>query len=390
MKILYLASATFPSEKSHSLSIIRVCQAFHNAGHDVTLSGRSPESRYEPEDPIAFYGLKGGFSVITHKVSNLLKLRFFRALLIDGLVSAWKTRKLLSQLKPDIIYSRLTLAELVFVPSTIPVIYEMHSLGPLGQKFNRRWAFILLTKIKNFKKIIVTTKVLAEILERRFPEIEITLAPLSADLPVEISEIDLNDFRKNNLKGNGAPFHVGYTGYLDTQGLRGTDIIVKCAAELPNVAFHIVGGESKIVDYWREYSEKYNSNKNIFFYGYRNPKEMPYFLNCFDVVLAPLQFRPSSRAPTGENMSPLKLPQYMSYGKAIVASDIPAHREYLTPNETASLVTHDSIEEWVKAINLLLQNPEIRENMRQKVIDNYRSTFTHEKRVRQILSGSSF
>lgn len=91
----------------------------------MTLSGQSPDHQYEPEDPIAFYGLKGGFSVITHKVSNLFKTRVFRARLIDELVSAWKTGKLLNRLKPDIIYSRRTLADLVFVRSAIPVIYEI-------------------------------------------------------------------------------------------------------------------------------------------------------------------------------------------------------------------------------------------------------------------------
>ena len=45
----------------------------------------------------------------------------------------------------------------------------------------------------------------------------------------------------------------------------------------------------------------------IFFYGYKNPSMMPYFLNCFNVVLAPLQYRPEARAPLGANMSPLKL-----------------------------------------------------------------------------------
>jgi glycosyltransferase involved in cell wall biosynthesis len=387
MKILYLSSATFPSEKSHSLSIIRICQAFHDAGHDVTLSGQSPDHRYEPEDILVFYGLRGGFSVLTHKVSSLFKMRIFRAFFIDGLISAWKTRKFFSQLKPDIIYSRLTLAELVFVPSAIPVIYEMHSLGPLGKEFTRKWAFTLLTRIKNFKKIIVTTDFLAEILRERFAKIEVSVARLSADLPVSVDQNDLADFQSTELKGDSFAYHVGYTGYLDTRGLRGTDVIVKCAAELPEAAFHIVGGEPEIVEYWRGYSEKYNKNKNIFFYGYRNPNEMPYFLNFFDVVLAPLQHRPSTRAPIGENMSPLKLPQYMSYGKAIVASDIPAHRECLVSNETALLVTPDSIEEWVTAINILLHDAEKRKNMSQNAIDTYYSGFTHEIRLKQILSG---
>ena len=41
------------------------------------------------------------------------------------------TQEELKKFKPDIIYSRLTLFELFFLPKDIPVLYEMHSLGYL-------------------------------------------------------------------------------------------------------------------------------------------------------------------------------------------------------------------------------------------------------------------
>ena len=112
-----------------------------------------------------------------------------------------------------------------------------------------------------------------------------------------------------------------------------------------------------------------------------------FFLNCFDVALAPLQFRPSKRAPKGQGMSPLKIPQYMGYAKAIVASDIPAHREILKHNETALLVPADGIIEWVEAIKSFLANPEKRAEMGQKARQHYKSEFTPQIRVKRILDG---
>ena len=117
-------------------------------------------------------------------------------------------------------------------------------------------------------------------------------------------------FRERNLKGVNFKHHVGYTGYLDTIGLRGTDLICRVASSMPKVAFHIVGGEQVVVDYWKGYAEQFNKNDNIYLYGYRKPSDMPSFLSCFDLVLAPLQLKVSNSAPTGMNMSPLKLPQY--------------------------------------------------------------------------------
>jgi glycosyltransferase involved in cell wall biosynthesis len=179
--------------------------------------------------------------------------------------------------------------------------------------------------------------------------------------------------------------HVGYTGYLDNYGLRGTDIICKVAAQTPEAAFHIVGGAPDIVKHWQRFSEQYNQYDNIFFYGYRNPEEMPYFLSCFDVVLAPLQFRPLLRAPTGQNMSPLKLPQYMGYEKAIVASDIPSHQEVLKNNHNAILVPCDDVSRWSEAINNLLEDQDLRMIMGANAKDAYYSEFTPQLRVERIL-----
>jgi len=387
MKIFYISSATFPSEKSNSLSIMRVCQAFHDAGHDVTLFGQSADMRYSSQELVAFYGLKGGFSVVTHELPRYFKSRLSRTFLIDGLISAWRTRSLFKQLNPDLVYSRLTLAELTFVPAKMPLVYEMHSLGPMGQKLNRRWAFKLLTIRKKFVKIVVTTEYLAKTLKEKLSKIDIVVARLSADLPMEIDPAALGEFRAKEVKGANFSHHVGYTGYIDSRGLRGTDIIIKSAAKLSEVAFHIVGGEPEVVEYWREYAQQHNKNDNIFFYGHRNPNEMPYFLNCFDVTLAPLQYRPTKRAPIGENMSPLKLPQYLSYGKAIVASDIPAHRECLLANETALLVKHDSVDEWVKAIHTLIHDISKRKVLSERAVSAYYASFTHDMRVKNILSG---
>lgn len=385
MKILYISAAVLPSEKSHSLSIVRVCQALADSGHDVTLlATANPKNS---SDPIVFYGLRGGFRIVAHKHNRILNSGISKLVLLSGFLLAGKNRKLIKKTRPDLIYSRLTISELAWIPSNIPIIYEMHSLGPLGQNILRRTVFKWILKHKNVRRIVVTTKVLAEMLRKYFPHLDIVVAKLSAELPVEISEKEKAVFKERHLRGWQFKFHVGYTGYMDTYGLRGTEIIIQTAARMPDVAFHLVGGEKEIVSYWCAYSKDYNLNSNIFFYGYRNPNEMPLFLSCFDVTLAPLQYRPSTRAPLGENMSPLKLPQYMSYGKAIVASDLPSHRECLLDKNTALLVSPDKVEEWVYAIQYLLQHDEKRKAMGNEARRAYYEGYTPKARVAQLLSG---
>jgi glycosyltransferase involved in cell wall biosynthesis len=385
MKILYLSRALLPSQVTHSLSIMRLCQAFADSGHSVVLTGIASSSA--PTDPISHYGLRGGFGVTRHRLSRLLDNRFFQPLFVPGIILALKTRKLFDTFSPDVVYSRLTLGELALVPRHVPIIYEMHSLGFLGKSRWQRMAFLLLLRRKTFQRIIVTTDKLAETLRQELPDVEILVARLSAERPVPVHAEMQRAFRVSELRGDRFEYHIGYTGYLDTIGLRGTEIVCQAAAQMPEVAFHVVGGEAKIVEHWRRYAHDYDTHGNIFFYGYRRPAEIPLFLGCFDVVMAPLQVKASSRAPGGLGMSPLKLPEYMSYGKPIVASDIPAHREVLLDGHTALLVPPANVDAWVSAIRCLIRDPERRAALGARAREQYLQAFSPEMRVRTIFSG---
>lgn len=388
MKILYISGATFPSEVSHTLSKMRMCQAFHDAGHKVALSAVTFNSQdLSSNDVVQYYGLRGGFSLFLKKSKTFWDNKVTRKFLLRGLFLALHHKRSIEKLMPDIIYSRLTITELMLIPKHLPIIYEMHSLGPLGKGLLSKVLFKYILKVKNFKRIIVTTNILADLLREQLPNIEIVVARLSAEEPINIDNKQLYQFKIDNLLGLSFEQHVGYTGYLDKVGLRGTEIICQSAAKMPETAFHVVGGEPEIVDHWKQYAEKVNPHNNIFFYGYRNPSEMPYFLECFNVVLAPLQHRPCARAPIGANMSPLKLPQYMAYKKAIVASDLPAHREVLVDEETALLVQCDDIDAWLTAIKKLLDNPALCMQMGEDGRDTYLNDYTPEGRVKTILRG---
>lgn len=388
-KILYLSRAVFPSKVAHTLSIMRMCQAFVDAGHEVTLVGRA--NPLDSSDPIAYYGLRGGFRFERFvdeqqqdEEQNETKGR--RASLRSRLKLAMAARRLIRKIQPDFLYSRLTLYELFFVPYRLPIVFEMHSLGPLGHH-QEGAIFHFLTWLKSFRRIVVTTSILAEMLRERLPGIEIIVARLSAEPPIVISAEDLVKFREANLQGKAFKYHVGYTGSLDKRDIRGTSVICKAASEVPEAAFHVVGGDSEVVDYWHEFAKAWNRHGNLFFYGHRKAREIPFFLGCFDVVLAPQQFRPLPRAPQGQNMSPLKLPQYMAYGKAIIASDLLTHQEVLRHGETAYLVPPADIEAWVAAIRKLIDRADFRSAMGERARTDYFAQFTPDGRVRRILEG---
>lgn len=385
MKILYISGSKFPSEVSHTLSKMRMCQALADEDHEVMLLGMRSEQHQV--DPMQYYGLRGGFQVRLWKPAFPLDVLSRYSRVLSKIAFASHVRRVLHEVKPDLVYSRLTTTELLFVPSSIPIIFEMHSLGPLGKSRLQRWWFRSLLARKKVDRVVVTTNALADLLAEQLPDCKTTLARLSAEPPLAISDEDQTAFNEGYRKAEGFSSHVGYTGYLDTIGLRGTDIICRVAAQMPEVAFHIVGGEKSVVEHWQDFARAYNVNGNIFFYGHRNPSEIPLFLGSFDVVLAPLQYRPSARAPIGANMSPLKLPQYMAYRKAIIASDIPSHREILEDGSTALLVQCDDTDAWVTAINKLLADSVLRERIGDAGYQAYLREFTPGGRVRTVLQG---
>lgn len=384
MKIHFLSGSSFPSEISHTLSKMKMCQAFSDAGHHVLFSGvDSKHSKSSKE----FYDLSDDFTLSLQKTSFLWDNLITRKLKIKNLINGVFHLRELKKFKPDIIYSRLTLFELFFLPKNIPILYEMHSLGYLGKGYFAKTFFKYLLRTKNFRRIVVSSNALATMLKEHVADIEIVVARLSAETPILIEKEQLEDFKTKELKGEDFKYHVGYTGYLDTVGLRGTDIICKTASLMPKVAFHVVGGKPDIVSYWVDFAEKYNQHQNIFFYGHKPPTSIPFYLKCFHVGLAPLQHRPEPRAPLGANMSPLKLPQYMAYSMATVVSDLNAHREILTQDTTTLFVEHNNVEQWKQNIEKLLFSSEKREHIGENCYNEYLKNFTPGGRVKTILKG---
>src|SRR5690606_15696988 len=83
--------------------------------------------------------------------------------------------------------------------------------------------------------------------------------------------------------------------------------------------------------------------------------QVPAFLAAMDVLLAPprIQVNPMTGRDFGRWESPLKIFQYMTAGKPIIASDIPIVREIREDGVTALLAPPDDVDAWVAALRRL-------------------------------------
>ena len=351
MKIVYIAYSFIPSRTANSLHVMKMCQAFANNGHQVFLIVPDKQDEYEADvlDIFKFYKVEPVFKVIRIPLIKIKgKIILFWLILIYQLVT----------IKPDLVYGRYIIGVFLAVKLRFNCILEVHNL--IWQNaWIERACFVRLVKNNYFKRLTV----ISEILKKDYvgkgivDESRILVAHDGADLaPQHIEPMDRLG-RKNAMQ-------VGYVGHLYPG--KGMEVIQQIADKLPNIDFHIIGGYEKDVNYWK--SRVLASN--VYFYGFVSQKKLGRYLHQLEVCLLPnqrkLYVHKSKKKNIGEYTSPLKMFDYMSYKKTIVASDVP--------------------QAWIEALEYLSVNSDTRERLAEEALNNFTTHYTWKKRALKVLS----
>ena len=149
-----------------------------------------------------------------------------------------------------------------------------------------------------------------------------------------------------------------------------------------DIEIHIVGGLEKDIGYWKDKIK----SKNVYFYGFIPHENVSDYINALDVCLLPNQKivyahgsdLSNSKTNISSFTSPLKLFEYMSHKKPIIASDLPVIREVLD-EKNSILVKCDDINLWIKTIQKL-KNPKLRELISNQALTDF-SNYTWKKRA---------
>jgi glycosyltransferase involved in cell wall biosynthesis len=159
------------------------------------------------------------------------------------------------------------------------------------------------------------------------------------------------DYAKKNRK------IVGYVGALSSWV--DLDLVYAAAEELTEVDFILVGPfDPKTKNYTKR------KPKNVFTLGIKEYTQIPSYVNIFDVGIIPFEAGPISDAT-----NPVKLYEYFSLGKPVVATPLRSLKEYddgrllktaRTPHEFADAIrfflTHDSQKWRASRKQISLQN----------------------------------
>ncbi|WP_051967522.1 glycosyltransferase family 4 protein [Kitasatospora mediocidica] len=368
MRIAYLHSGSIPSVYANGVHVMRMCDAFADAGHEVVLyalSGSAPA-----EDVHAYYGTRNRFTVRTVPLPSVPVLGWW--------IRAWRVRREVRRDGvPDLLYGR-DLRALLLASRLAPLVYETHILWASRTV---RAIEQLLFRARGLARVVFVSQALADDYRRAFPRlaaragVDLVAASDCADPPPSIGE-------SAELPGRPGALKIGYVGHLYPG--RGTDVILDLATRLPAADFHLVGGTAEDLAHWRGRPH----GANVFFHGHRPPAELHPYYRAFDLVLAPYQRKVACAGGIGDIsrwVSPMKMFEYMAHGKALIASDLPVLREVLVDGVNCLLCPPADTAAWERAITRLADDHDLREALgaeaRRQLLDRY----TWRARVDRVL-----
>lgn len=359
MRIAYFSDSHFPSKAANSVHVVKMCNALASLGHEVTLICSAND--VTPEEIFAAYGVEHPFEIrpLRPRSGKLAKCWF-----VVRAVNAVRRSSF------DLVYGRDLPALGAISFGRRPVIYETHL--PADGPVRTLVEYALLTR-RSCIGYVVISEVLKGMYRAKYRRLRhhVVVAHDAADDPgTTMAEGSISRDR----------LAVGYVGHL-YKG-RGIDVIMECAGKLPDMDFHIVGGEEVDVEHWRRNIR----SSNVIFHGYQPNSRLHGYYDMFDVVLAPYERAVSTAGGrnTASWMSPLKIFEYMSHGKAMICSDLPVLREVLEHERTALLVAPDQPSEWVDAL-LRLRDDDLRRTIAHNARNEFLERYTWRKRAENIL-----
>lgn len=350
MKIACISASQVPSDSANSIQVMKVCQAFAQLGHEVTLlvPGRAPAGL----DLSTHYGLQSDFPILW------LPARERR-------IFPWQAIHRARGLRADLVYAWPVQAAALGLLTGLPALLEMHDF-PSGH-FGPLW-YRLFLGLPGKKRLLPITDALRGALERSYGP------PRSGDTLIAPDGVDLERYAAlpeaetaRNELGLPSGLTVGCTGHLYAG--RGADLFLGLAAAFPRVNFLWVGGRPAEVEVWRQRALAARLD-TVTFTGFVPNVRILLYQAAADVLLMPYgrTITTSSGGNTAEISSPMKMFEYMAARRAILASDLPVLREVL--DETCAVFcTPEDLPAWTSALSSLLTDPE----RRQSLAENARS-----------------
>ena len=374
MRIAYFIDTIIPSQKANTVHVMRMCQALAKEGHTVTLYCDTGSNKRITADVWKQYGVEECFSIVSVKMPLLIRKYGHRFYNMLGARAKTKRAK-----DYDIAYGR-SVYSLARIKNKCKFIYEAHSEPT---KWTKRYERKVLSH-KNCIGLVVISMALKKRYLELFPflhDTDITVLHDCADIDCSGNETiaELKNIpEKSEIK-------IGYLGHLYPG--KCMEILIPVAEKRPQYCFHIVGGTSEWITYWKDEIKRRRLD-NIIFYGYVNNADIGNYYRAFDISFLSFSksvyIGKSKNVDIGKWISPLKLFEAMSYKKAILVSAIPTILEVITNGEDGLTAAPENLNEWLDKLDMLVTDVNLRRQLGEAAFEKLKNEYTWEKRAKRI------
>ena len=359
-KITYISSSQYPSKEANLIHVLKMSDELTKYADYVDLYVWKNLS-WEVSDPKKFYNLKNDFII------KFFSFNFIGSSFINSLILTFKEFN-----KTTLVYSRNIRGSFFTLLFGIPNILEIHEPYSAFSKIDK-FLFKIILKNKNLKLIVLISNELKKIMN-------------FSTLEIQKKIIVCHDGAISNTSSAKIAKTVSNIGYFGSlyKGRGVENIIFKVANNFKNYNFYIVGGKNADIEYFKKIGRNI---KNIIFLGYKSQYELLEISKKIDIFLAPYQ--DDTKIPSGLSstnwMSPLKIFEYMSFGKPIISSNFKVLNEILINNKNSILVKPNDINEWINAISIMVNSKEIRKKLASNALNDLNNKYTWSKRVEKII-----
>ncbi len=379
MKLIYIANSKIPTEKAHGFQIMKMCEAFSNAGIDIEMW--VPKRFNDIKDnPFQYYNIREVFAIKKISVVDLIPLLVplskylgFIANFIESFSFALFAIIDLLRQDFDVIYSRDQFVGWLLSFTGRKFVYEIHSFPKNAWAYKRIW--------RRAYKIIAITNGLRTLLVNRGAEPEkILVASDAVDLAAFNAVFQTKDELKTEL---GLPngFLVGYIGKFKTLGMeKGVKTMIEALPLLDKEAKMVfVGGEEHEIKDYKSFANRFNVSAQCVFIGYQLRLRAIKYIKAMDALVIPFPNVPHYAFYA----SPLKLFEYMASGRPIIASNLPALKEVLN-DKNALFFKPDDASGLARAVKMIKSSQTLGYHLSQQALADAKE-YTWEIRAKNIM-----
>jgi len=349
-----------------TIKALEILNALSKCGHEIKMhwmrddfsQEAGPKSGQQSNTLRDF--VKKYFSRYLHEPSQVLK----------NIGSIKQEINILNEEKPDLVISREQ--SYIYSPArvakkiNIPYLIEIDSPGAYEQITfqtyyrNTKWLvnYIEIQHIKAGKTAFTVSNKLKEFFVKKgISKDLVSVIPNGANPQIFSPEIS-NDLIKEKYDLHNCVV-VGFVGsFIFWHGIENLlTVIERTLKKFDNVEFLMVGKGGPLEHLITKFIDDHNLKDKVLLTGYVLHNEVPAYISAMDIVLAPypdLDFF---------YYSPVKVYEYMSCGKAVIATKIGQIAEIIEDQKTGFLTKPNDIEQIIHLISELIENDKLREDV---------------------------